>query len=50
MVSSRIVDKEPISSSTPAENAGACEANRLAIGEPTRATAKLAYPSSAMGG
>jgi len=33
-------------SSTPAENAGACEAIRLAIGEPTRVTARLAYPSS----
>jgi hypothetical protein len=27
----------------------ACEAIRLATGEPTRATARLAYPSSALG-
>ena len=33
-------------SSTPASNAGACEATHRACGEPTRATAKLAYPSS----
>jgi hypothetical protein len=36
-------DKE---SSTPASNAGACEAIHLARGEPTRATARLAWPSS----
>jgi hypothetical protein len=34
----------------PRMNTGACEAIRLAIGEPTRVTAKLAYPSSEMGG
>ena len=39
-----------VRSSTPAFYAEACEAIRLAIGEPTRVTAKLAYPSSEMGG
>ena len=36
-------------SSTPASNAGACEAIRLANGEPTGVTARLACPSSSFG-